>query len=141
MRRSSGLGVVALFATMLALPGALAAGIGPNVDEFVALHDSAASVSVGDCYLQAESQLSICALLARAERDESSTVGWRSGNACEQQVETALPERMLRRLNCDLGDLAWSRPLEIELDNDPFEQQEGDTQTVHVRTRLGEQRS
>ena len=94
----------------------------------------------GDCYLKPESKLSICALLARAERDKNPAVAWKSSNAYRQQVETALPERMRRRRNCDLVDLAWSWPLEIELDNDLFEQEEGEPLTVHVRTAVGKQR-
>lgn len=103
MRRSSGLGVVALFATMLVSPGAVAAGHGPNVDEFIALHDPATSVSSGDCDLKPESQLWICALRARAERDQIPGGGWKSSNAYRQRVEIALPERMLRRLCTCVG--------------------------------------
>jgi len=103
MRRSSGLGVVALFATMLASPGALAAGHGPNVDEFIALHDPATSVSSGERYLKPESQLWICALRARAERDQIPGGGWKSSNAYRQRVEIALPERMSRRLCTCVG--------------------------------------
>ena len=106
MRRSSGLGVVVLFATMFALPGAFAAGHGPNVDEFFALHDPATSVSFGDCYLKSDSQLSICALNARAERDAPPGVGWKSSNAYRPHVETALPERMRRERNRERNALS-----------------------------------
>jgi hypothetical protein len=125
---------------MLALPGALAAGHGPNVDEFIALHYPATSVSFGDCYLWPESKRSICASLARAERDESPGVGLKSSNAYRQQVGTALPERMLRSRSRDIVDLAWSWPMEFEPDNDLSEQEEGDTLTVHMRADGEKQR-
>jgi hypothetical protein len=125
---------------MLASPGALAAGHGPNVDEFIALHDPATSVSSVDCHLMPDSQLGICASRARAEHDQTPGVGWKSSNAYRQQVEIALPEGMLRRRHRDFVELAWSWPLGIELDNDLFAKEEGDTQTVHVRTRVGTQR-
>ena len=140
MRRSSGFGVVVLFATMLALPGALAAGHGPNGDEFIALHDPATSVLSGDCDLRRHSQLSICVLHACAERDEPPGFGWKSSNAYRQQVEIAVPERMLRGRNRDFVDWIWSWPLEIELDIHLFEQEEADTLTMHLRYRVRKQR-
>ena len=142
MRGSSGLIVVALLAAMLAMPGALAAGQRPKVDELkidelIALHDLATSVSIGNYYLKQESLLCIRALRTRVGRDECLAVGWNTRNANWWQTEEVLPERMMDRFDRDFADLAWLRPQSTELGSDVFDDQELDALISRFRSGVG----
>ncbi len=137
MLRNLGIVIVALVAAALAMPGAIAAGDRPKVNELIELHDLGTSVSIGNYYLKQESLLAIRALLTRVGRDEQLGAEWNVNNAYWRQAEEALLERMMDRIDRDFGDLAWLRPQWVELGSSEFNDQELDALIVHFRSGVG----
>lgn len=137
MLRNIGIVIVAVVAAALTVPGAIAAGDRPKVNELIELHDLGTSVSIGTYYLKQESLLAIRALLTRVGRDEQLGAEWNANNDYWRQAEESLLERMMDRIDRDFGDLAWLRPQWVELGSREFNDRELDALIAHFSSGVG----
>lgn len=109
----------------------------PKVEALIGLHDLKTSVSIGHYYLKQEALLAVRARLARLGRDRGLGEAWNPANPYWRQAEEALLEQTMGGLDRQFNDLAWLKPLWVELASSEFSDREIDQLLAHLRSDVG----